>query len=161
MSDEVVTEYGIRLRSPGTPAPAELVRAFEQQLGFTLPEDFRSFLLRYNGGKPIPSAFLLRKRTGPYSDSLVHRLEGLEPSERAGLRWLHSFMQYRLPVGFLAIGIDPTGNFICLGLDSDARGRVYFWDHEDEPDPPHPSHMELVADSFDEFLRRLFPADGP
>ena len=27
------------------------------------------------------------------------------------------------------------GNAICLGLSGEHRGRVYFWDHENEPDP--------------------------
>ena len=29
---------------------------------------------------------------------------------------------------------DSTGNAICLGIAGDARGKVYFWDQEREPD---------------------------
>lgn len=49
----------------------------------------------------------------------------------------------------LPFGEDDSGNFVCLGAKDH---RVYFWDHEIDND-------KVVADSFDEFIRRLEPFD--
>jgi hypothetical protein len=43
----------------------------------------------------------------------------------------------RLPEGFIPIGDDPAGNVICLGIKNPYYEKIYFWDHEQEPDNPN------------------------
>lgn len=65
-------------------------------------------------------------------------------------------MSGRLPPDTMPIARDPFGNLVLLGLHGKCCGNVYFWDHEREPDgQPDRSNVELVADSFDRFLRGL------
>jgi hypothetical protein len=59
---------------------------------------------------------------------------------------------------------DPGGNAICLGIRGPHRGKVYFWDHEEEPDPDEwdgqvetAGNLEVIAESFAEFLARVSP----
>lgn len=60
---------------------------------------------------------------------------------------------------------DPFGNAICLGISGNERGKVYFWDHEMEPDDDWDGRLEtagnvqLIADSFTEFVAGLAPND--
>jgi len=56
---------------------------------------------------------------------------------------------------------DPFGNAICLAVRGDGKGKVYFWDHENEPSDGWDGSVEgagnvqLLANSFSEFVRRL------
>jgi hypothetical protein len=75
----------------------------------------------------------------------------------------------RMPDMIIPIGDDGMGNQICLGIGGDERGKVYYWDHENEWDEqqymedygvPMPPEMKfqnvyLVAESFEDFIRGL------
>lgn len=45
------------MQSYNTPASKDEIIAFEKETGVFFPEDYKSFLKKYNGGQPIPSAF--------------------------------------------------------------------------------------------------------
>jgi hypothetical protein len=54
---------------------------------------------------------------------------------------------------------DPFGNAICLGVSGKHRGKVYFWDHEHEPDEEDwdgrvetAGNVKLLAASFTDFV---------
>jgi anti-sigma B factor antagonist len=62
---------------------------------------------------------------------------------------------------------DPGGNLICLGVSGPDRGRVYFWDHECEPDPDEwdgrvetAGNIHPITRSFAEFLRGIRMREG-
>jgi hypothetical protein len=65
-----------------------------------------------------------------------------------------------LPAGVILIGGDPGGNGICLVISGERRGQIWFWDHEREPSKPDWSNMDLVAPSFDAFMRGLTRVAG-
>jgi hypothetical protein len=57
---------------------------------------------------------------------------------------------------------DSSGNAICLGLAGEARGQVYFWDQEREPDLDETDgtiegagNVSLIAHSFETFFSGL------
>ena len=59
---------------------------------------------------------------------------------------------------------DPFGNAICLGVTGVHRGQVYFWDHENMPDPElwdgsvqTAGNLDLLANSFTDFVAGLTP----
>ncbi len=61
---------------------------------------------------------------------------------------------------------DPFGNAICLGLVGNTRGKIYFWDHDEEPDPEewdgsveNAGNVSIVTDSFTELVDGLEPED--
>jgi hypothetical protein len=61
---------------------------------------------------------------------------------------------------------DPFGNAICLGVTGRWRGKVYFWDHDSEPDLDEwdgsvdtAENITLLAHSFTDFVARLRPID--
>jgi hypothetical protein len=72
--------------------------------------------------------------------------------------------EMRIPLDLLWIMDDPFGNAFCLGLTGTSRGQVYFWDHEEEPDPDEwdgamagAENLLLLADSFTDFVAGLIP----
>jgi hypothetical protein len=131
---------------------------FEDSHHLKLPEDYRAFLLKYNGGTPSPDIidfvedgretssdinYLYRIHEGPYWASLEYGLETF---------------QGRIPEPFISIGYDAGGNQYLLGIQEPYRSKVYFWDHElesNEGEPPTFDNLSWVADSFTQWLEML------
>ncbi|MBL9197828.1 SMI1/KNR4 family protein [Xanthomonas fragariae] len=133
------------------------VLSFEEQVGLKLPDDYRSFLLRHNGGRPEKNVLTLNGERWA-----LNELYGL--GDAAGLvdslAACNDVLDGRIPRGFVAIGDTPGGDqFLLASQDSDAHG-VYIFDHENEPetaDIPWTEFPNLifVADSFDQVLGML------
>ena len=154
-----ITKHGVTLTLDKPVADEARVSAFEGTLGHPLPDGYRDFMLRYNGGRPTPSSFQLALRSGPYTDSLVDWFLSLHDGELSNLERTVKLMSGRFPPDTLPIGRDPFGNFVLIGLRGDTRGKVYFWDHENEAeDGPDWSNVDLVAGSFDGFMSGLKPS---
>jgi cell wall assembly regulator SMI1 len=154
MSDPIPTPYGCSIAPVAAPATNDRVVALETRLGAQLPEDYRAFLLRFNGGKPLPAEFRLASGR---SGSDLHTLSALHEGELCNLETKIYLLGPRIPPGVLPIGTDSFGNAICLVLAGERRGQIWFWDHERDLDPPDWSNMDLIADSFDAFMRGLRP----
>ena len=151
--ERVSTEYGIELLLRDARVDEAAVAAFEARIGRPLPDEYRRILLAFNGGRPKPDGFRFALRRGPYTDSAVNWFYGLGSSPANDLDWNRDQVRLRMPPELLPIADDPGGNQICLGIDGDARGKVYFWDHEREG--AGWTNVDLVADSFEAFLRGL------
>jgi hypothetical protein len=159
-------EFRAYLAKPGTPlTEAELV-AFEKEIGTSLPDDYRAFLQAVNGGW-VGGALLISGTTsdGDPIDSDLHHIGGLRAEPHMDLRNQRATYQdwlARIPRDLIWIMDDSTGNAICLGIAGDARGQVYFWDHEREPDLDETDgtlegmgNISLLAHSFASFFSGL------
>lgn len=138
----------------------------EKRVGAALPADYRHFLLLHNGGQPEPSDFLVPGWR--FMASLVNEFDGIkvlenqdvEDDNSVDLLWNIEVFEDRLPKNFLFIGRDPGGNGILLSLHPDTYGKIYFWDHENEPeegleDLADYPNIYFLANSFTEFLDSL------
>src|SRR5205807_810412 len=72
----------------------------------------------------------------------------------------------RIPSDLLAIGMDASGNQLCLGVHAELSGQMYLWDHEDSTEDPRFGHLSerrllLIAPSFEDFLAGLRFDEGP
>jgi cell wall assembly regulator SMI1 len=156
MERTAITKYGVKLIMDQPPAEEGRVSVLEAKLGRRLPDEYREFLLLYNGGRPVPSAFQFAANKGSDTDSLVNWFLSLHDGEVSNLEKVARLMNGRIPSETLPIARDPFGNLILLGLHGDVRGKIYFWDHEREPDDqPDWSNIDLIADDFDRFMRGL------
>lgn len=137
---------------------AEL-RLFESQIKIPLPTEYRAFLLSTNGGQPRPNRFRIRSdTTAPYSEGVVSWLFGVHMEPRENLRSelsRYKVRHVRLPADLFPIGRDDFGNRICLSVSGPNQGRVYFWDHEDEPEIPSMENCYDIARSFGDFINAL------
>ena len=150
-------------------SPAE-VEAFEAEIGTTLPDDYRQFLLRSNGGRldwyrfdgPTPDG-----KTWPVVISDVGGLREESDLSLRAARRCYQGSELQIPRPLLWIMGDPGGNGICLGLTGRYRGRVYFWIHDEQPVPEEwdgevetAGNVVLLADSFTDFVAGIGPKDS-
>ncbi|AMV27517.1 SMI1 / KNR4 family protein [Gemmata sp. SH-PL17] len=145
------------------PSPAQ-VEAFEAEIGAPLPDEYRAFLLRCNGGNLDGYQFDGPTPEGEWT-AVVSRVGGLRDEPHLSLRSARASYQgyeVQIPRALVWIMGDPGGNAICLGLTGEHRGRVYFWVHDEGPDPDSwdgavetAGNVVLLANSFTDFVAGL------
>lgn len=143
------------MKSRGPRLSESQLRAVEQELGVRLPEDYRKFMLEFNGGRPVPEdAFDV-----PQCDqsSGVNRFCPIDENDANGLLTKRMHLDGRIPPNMLVIAGAACGDLVLLTIQGDDAGSVFYWDHEDElaSGPPLYANTYRVADSFSEFYRGL------
>jgi hypothetical protein len=131
------------------PAPEDQLAQFEAGIGHCLPEDYRYFLVRCNGGH-------LGGRYG------INTIGGFRKETDYSLVDNWNVYCDRIPDPLIWIMDDPFGNAICLCLAGKNAGAVYHWDHENEPVEDHwdgametAGNIVLLAKSFTDFVNGL------
>ncbi|NJO18450.1 MAG: SMI1/KNR4 family protein [Thioploca sp.] len=134
------------------------IKEVEETLNIQLPEEYKRFLLLYNGGHPQPGKFKYICEDHQNKSLVAWFLAIYEGKAENFLTFFKTY-QGRIPQDTIAIARDPGGNLILLGINGKNRGKVFFWlqDFEVEEDEiPEYSNVCLIANSFDEFLNSLF-----
>jgi SMI1 / KNR4 family (SUKH-1) len=165
------------MRHAEPPVPESEVEAFEAEIAARLPEDYRQFLLRVNGGS-IPEWGRYRYKglapDGRTRSALVSEVGGLRGELGFSLRSNRQFylaapgpqpeFETKIPAALLWIMSDPGGNAACLGLTGSHRGKVYRWVHDEPPsedvwdgEVEHAANIWPLAGSFADFLRGFGP----
>ena len=130
------------------------VAAVERGLKATLPDDYRAFILKHNGGELLP--------LGPgISNLLPHG----KVSDRSRSRFDEFVFIYKtncplLPQRMIPIGEELDHWIYCLSLSGPDRGAVYKWEPPDFMEPPEEGEelqpdeecLTREADSFTDFL---------
>jgi cell wall assembly regulator SMI1 len=134
------------------PASRDLVDRLEQQLGQSLPDDYRDYLLQQDGGRLSDN------------NEAVSEIFGLNESfEYYNSMWKHLQMyRDRVPPWLLPVASDEYGNLFAISLRTSDFGSVWFWNHEleaDEDEPPTEDNIELKAPSWTAFLESLQPVE--
>lgn len=131
----------------------EEIKQFEIETGVKLTAKYTEFLLKWNGGYPKESIFIISDKMGK---SVLNVFNGIGEMYD-NLEKVIDIYEYRLAKGFIPIADDPAGNVICLGTEEPFYEKIYFWDHEQEPeDPDDMSNMYFLANDIDEFLENLY-----
>ncbi|WBS02565.1 SMI1/KNR4 family protein [Pseudoduganella sp. SL102] len=135
---------------------AENIGEFEKKIGFTLPSDYKEFLLRQNGGIPdrslikIPS---LGKKVVQSLFALVNPVVAYTVDHNLDL------YKNRMPQDMLPVANDPAGNLYIMKVGAGGDfGNIYFWNHELEADgekQPYLENITYIANSFNDFLLGL------
>jgi cell wall assembly regulator SMI1 len=72
---------------PHPPTNEEAIADFEKELGFRLPEDYRQFLLKYNGGDfPSRRGYDYKEDDGTHMESGVIAFFGLDVGQNLNIR---------------------------------------------------------------------------
>jgi SMI1/KNR4 family protein SUKH-1 len=149
------------IKSKLPPAKAEALAAFESAIGTRLPESYRAFLIRCNGGYCSGNVEIP-------GNAAIHHVGGLREEDYFSLDFARKMFQWedmaRIPRALLWIMDTPGGDGVCIGIAGDHVGRVYRWVRKDEPDPDTwdgavetAGNVHLLAESFDEFVAALRP----
>jgi hypothetical protein len=120
------------------------------KLGAKLPEDYRLFLERENGGIPVPNIIDIDGLPGTPTD--VQVLFGIGRNVRSSdLAWNLDFISDRaLEYRLLPIARDSGGGLFCLLVDQEAEVGVVYCDFRESFRKLYP-----VAPSFTEFTRKI------
>jgi hypothetical protein len=120
----------VERKYPHGPLDVERLVAFEARLVSPLPEDYRAFLLGWNGVKVVDGTDL----GGVPGGTRVEALFGLHEGPLwVQLAHAHDRMKGLLPPALLVIGSDPYGNYFGFALGGREAGTVFFIDHERLP----------------------------
>lgn len=128
------------------------IAPIEAELGAVLPDSYRQFLLRCNGGAPTPDTIDVPGADGSPTD--VQVFFGIGRSvESSDLAWNLALVAERCPgLHALPIACDSGGNLFCLKFERDAAAKVIYCDLDD----PDCANYEVAA-SFDEFVAKIRP----
>jgi hypothetical protein len=145
-------------RGPEVRAPE--VDAFEATLPRPLPSDDREFLLTQNGGSTY--SWWPPELGGPDVTDL-QAFYGIS-SDEISLVATREVFSDSLPGAFLAVAYDDCGGQVCLSLQDEDHGAVWFYDPEREFDPSEPTDPLLLVPwcaSFTELVQTLEPSPDP
>ena len=136
----------IRFRTSPPPANQMDIFNLEEQIGNSLPHDYRQFLLSANGGsQPFKETFPIPgEGTG-----VIQVLFGFYPGYD-NLVEVISRHDFIFPQA-IPIARDLCGNHIILALTESIFGKVYWWNHELQPGGIGQEPI-LIANSFSEFF---------
>ncbi len=111
---------------------------FEQSIGYKLPENYKEFILKNNGGVPNKEYFEEIKVS--YFTPIKY---GENTVEKA-----YEMLKEILPNGYLPIANDVCGELICIDLKSgNTFGNIYYVADGDEP--------LVIAKNFEQLLDGL------
>ncbi len=141
--------------------PRAAIEAWEKTNAMTLPDDYRTFLLKYNGGSVFPRLFKHKMEpleTGPYVDERGETyLDLLFPWKSVESHWLGKTYGKGVPPLHLVIGDTPGGIQVLMSLTPTERGKIYSWYHSTSPwGSGGNTKVHLLAGSFSEFLKSLY-----
>jgi hypothetical protein len=131
---------------------------FEKHIKTRLPDEYRKFLLTYNGGYPEPDGFMYIRNNIKYTSNVDFFLS-LDGDEDDDIYDFIETYRNRIPPELLPIAYDSSGNLICIAILGDHIGTIYFWDHEEEYEEgeiPGYKNVFMVQPSFNKFLNNLF-----
>lgn len=150
------------IRDSGPALTEELIAGTEEVLEVRLPPEYRSFLLRHNGGRPTPNRFAM-STYGDFEVEDFYRLEHPHNNivARAEALWDRDIV----PRGLLPVALLRGGRaylFLAVaGIERDSGagdlvGTVYGW----LPDNPAQGttvwhDLIHVADNFEHFLQLI------
>ncbi|MBX3414199.1 MAG: ankyrin repeat domain-containing protein [Pirellulales bacterium] len=131
------------------------IRDFEQKIGFTLPEDYRAFLLQRNGGWFCHDEVCPLKDPRGYQGEKLIDLDSLDSlsTDNVGLEYRRNNYGGQLPPDMLVIGTAAMGDGLVVPLTGKRRGAVLLFDHEGSGE--WNERLYLIADSFETFMHSI------
>lgn len=139
----------------GSPISDLDIKRLEKKCKLSLPQGYREFLLKFNGGHCDPDFFPIHGLKGN-SIGHIQLFFGINhPIESCRPEWNYQTFLGRMPNGFFPIACEDGGNIICISLFGDSEGKVFYWDHNGETYPPSFDNVYKIADSFDGFLKSI------
>lgn len=144
-----------------TPLPTDIdIDELEKRFG-EFPVEYRKFLLRYNGGIPIPNTIVTNNN---------ERVVNFFFPIKSPANYPEDFQVYwdeygsRIPRGVLPIASAGGGDLILIVNNGINFGKVYYWDHNFESERDASNYfdnVELIADSFDLLLNSFCDISDP
>lgn len=136
-------------------ASIEAIKNFEESMGVSLPNDYKQFLSKYNGGtsKVRYSTFKVEELNENIPLDVLYGLD-VEKKQLELHNVNNEYIDDMLP-NCIIIGDDPGAGLIVLINDANTEG-VYYWDHSFHfEQSSEEENIYKVADSFQAFVENL------
>lgn len=135
------------------------VAAFEKEIGYRLPDDYRAFVLAVNGGR-------LDSKNARFDRGTVNWLLSLRETDDDATSLEERYDLEPAPQ-LLFVGYDGFGCRLLVALDEEHRGEVWYFDRLNErPADANPRvawyerrDMKKLAGTWSAFLESLRPID--
>lgn len=136
----------------------EDIEKVEKELGFKLPQDYKTFLLDTNGG--INSNYELSFRIKELNDNIViDVIFGIDVDENANILSVTKSLAGEMHPNSILIGDSIQHGFIVM-ICTGANKGIYYWDESYIYDISNDEcNMYKIANDFREFLEILTPLD--
>ena len=140
----------------------EKFQAFCEKYGLIFPESHIDFLRKYNDSEMDSNVINGIEHLGVY----VRYFYGTTNDDFSNIAEVYESYIDRMPLKCIPVADADFGNQICMSLQDENYGKIYFWDHETmDTDYEEKCHltfndMVLLADSFEEFLDKIIPFDA-
>jgi len=133
----------------------------EKKVCASFPEEYVNFLRKYNGGEVEDN--IIELPSGEIESFILSSFFGTRLEDINDLLSCYDTFESRIPKGSIPIGRDVGGNIVCLNLNRERYGYIFFWDHdielEFEDNEMEIQDLYYVAPSFDDFLHMIKPYD--
>lgn len=147
----------IHMEHQGPATSLEEIADFESKIELVLPDEYKAFLLKYNGGQPTPDSYAMWGKDT--ISEVVHFFYGFRMKYEC-FNLIDNICCYdeRMPFELIPIACDPFDNQICISTKPSEYGWIWFWDHEGEVltgEEPDYRNCTKVAESINELLEKL------
>lgn len=132
----------------------EEIFKLEEEIGFTLPNDYKEFLINFNGG--VPEVKYSTFKLNELEENIgLQVLYGLNLEENLDLREWYEEYEDDLLDDCLIIGHGIGFGFIVLVNSLEVSG-VYFWDNSFElENSSEDENIYKISETFKEFIEEL------
>lgn len=152
--------------SSAAPLTRDAFDNLEAQLGISFPEDYKAFMLENNGGEPEEDWLFdfVDEVTKKQNTSVLRGFYKIYTNDKNvktydDLVKICTIMWNERSIGkdTIAIADDPGGNPICMCVEGQHFGKVYYANHEFEDTETGFLFMSEIAPSFTAFIEKLYP----
>lgn len=156
----------IKIKNENSPILMYDILLFEKEYDIILPREYKSFLLKQNGGTVIGGKNRLEiyhPNIGIVIDCINHFYGISTNEEYNNLNKSFFILDELIDIGLLAIASTPGGNQICIGFEQNNFGEIFYWFHDlrfddiDEEDEEIYIKAQtcLLSKNFTSFLEAL------
>ncbi len=150
----------VRFEKTGPAINESDIVAFEREIGYALPEDYRAFMLRHNGGVPHPDAIFVDALPDGVPAQILSFKSLIHDMGIMTIGSIYNDTSKRIAKHVLPIAPDTIGSLFLMSLDGADRGNIYYencYYEEGDKEPTGPFDATyFVASSFSELLGNLF-----
>ena len=125
---------------------------FENEHNLLLPDEYKEFLEKHNGGIPNNSCFL--------DGRVLNFFFGLfnNPKLEESIEWHLNMYNDRYPSSMLPIASAGGGDFILIGIKDEYISKIFYWSHDFEAEESgiqYFENIECVSNNLKDFLSML------
>lgn len=136
------------------------INLLEKEMDIILPADYKEFLMKNNGGIPEGIQMFSFCEMDPENGKIYDMeadIQNFSSISEIPFFYKNLVGAGAIPAKYISIACDSCGNEILLCVNEfENYGKVFFGNHEVYKPGTNYFNLSLVADSFSEFLEKIY-----